>query len=319
MKKILMTISVFAMMFAMVVGASAQVGNGGDFTRGAEGSGFRLWAVGIDVDVDYDGHFVVGQEGYINVTITNNTGRALPDVTAWMDGVVIGTQAMAKAGEIKNGDVDKVISKNDRIVVGYDSAGRPLYSQTLSSGQSFTYSIKVDTSKPGTFPYTFETWSRLDNKNWRELLQGRYGLEVTIVEPKPGFPDGIYFEDGSLFITWPGMEPNASSHGQVRITIYSLEHWKTPSGGDGSTDFRSARNSLKIFEPKNGFVDCVYGVYYDVYEGNGNSRKLVGTQYLAFELDTDDAGNVIGAIVLDCGGWFDCKGKCDECLEEELY
>ena len=323
MKKVIATLSVFAIMVAMVASAAAQVGNGGDFDRGKDGSGQRLWkyeADGIVVSFGVTDTLFVGQFAQIEVTVTNKSGRALPDITAWWGEVVIGTQAMANAKEIKNGDVDKVISKNDPIIFGYDSKGKPYYSNTLPDGASFTFYLDVDTSVAGEFVYEFEVWSRLDNKNWRELLLAA-AIDIEVIPQLPGFPIDISPDkDGNLIINRLGIVPSGTpfdnaSASPITITLDGVVLNGSGQGSGKGSDYQNSRDSIKIFASALG--EGVFEIVIVPHkQGNGNNANNTrGAGYLAFELIFDANGKLVGATLLDCHGclkdYEDCVCDCE--------
>jgi len=171
MRKVFTTLSVFAVMIALAASAMAQVGNGNVYDRGADGSGSRNWEVAAGITVFFTDPVAayVGDDVYVEVTVTNNTGRALPDITGWM-------------GHVEFDAKDKMIAGKAPIIFGYDSKGKPYYSNTLPNGASFTFYIQVDTSTAGEKVIEFDVWSRVDNKNWRELLLCACGDDAIVVE-----------------------------------------------------------------------------------------------------------------------------------------
>ncbi|MCL2744863.1 MAG: hypothetical protein FWE67_13525, partial [Planctomycetaceae bacterium] len=190
-KKLFSALALVVFVLSLTVSASAQVGNGNVYDRGADGSGTRNWEVAAGITVVFESPVAayVGDDVYVEVTVTNNTGRALPDITGWM-------------GHVEFDAKDKMITGNAPIIFGYDSKGKPYYSNTLPDGASFTFSIKVDTSTAGEKVIEFDVWSRVDNKNWRELLLcacGDDAIVVNVIE-KTGDFDADVDPDGNLII-----------------------------------------------------------------------------------------------------------------------
>ena len=238
------------------------------------------------------------------------TGRALPDITGWMGCVEIGTQAMANAKIIKNGDVDKVISNNAPIVFGYDSKGKPYYSNTLPDGASFTFYIQVDTSTAGEKVIEFDVWSRLDNKNWRERLIcacGDKAIVVNVIEKSVEY-DVDADNKGNLVIPHALLGtvlPQTNGQDWLKIWLDEQEIFGNGNIPAGNPDWTKSgyqtdknnilvRNSALAASGADVVAIYVYSIPQNewfefwlelVYDGSG---KLLGANFLWSDFDEED-------------------------------
>jgi hypothetical protein len=195
MKKILATLTVFALVCALAVGAAANNGNNGNGNTGngqnknnsfvddtvqeKDGDlGNNAFAERQDVEFKVVAPTVVyvGEPAYVMFTITNTSGRAIPSIT------------FRKAG------VDAVNSKYSGEVLG-ESAGKPYYEVSLSDGQSFDFVVYLDTSKVGEFTvqelllFDIEVWTRFGNKNWQDKLYATLGRNLGNIVVTERTPD----------------------------------------------------------------------------------------------------------------------------------
>ena len=270
MKKLLS----LAFAFAMAVALAAQ-GNGngnGNNGNGNNGNGnvgngngnseflYTAWA-------EYPEKVLVGQEGVcIDVYVRNDNGRAIPDVTAWVDGMAW--------------------------ILGYDAKGKAIMSESISKkGDVFSICVPVDTSNAGELEFNIEIWTRLGNKNWQELIFGGPGntIKIEVVEPEPEiptFPDGIELDkDGNLVITLVAVLPQ--SNGQNWIDIW-VDGRLLRAGGQGGAEFNTNSKSIKIQSSAlaAGIVTIEVGTKRPNVEG-----------YLEFELIVEN-GVPVGAVIL---------------------
>ena len=213
--------------------AAAQVGNGNVYDRGGDASGTRNWVVealpGLTAGFTFDDVLIVGQETQIAVTITNNTGRALPDITGWDGHVEFGVK-----GKDANNLVDKPLPGNEQLVLGYDAYDNAIMNQSLSDGQSFTFYIAVDTSVAGTLTFDFDVWSRLDNKNWRVLLLCVEGLEIVVIEDDPQYDAPDDDEEGLVIPVALLGDVLPQTNGQDWLKIWLDEQEIFGNGNNGN-------------------------------------------------------------------------------------
>ena len=284
-RKIFTTLSIFALLFAVTVTAYAQNnGNGnGNTGNGQNKNGFvtdvqektEAGNNGFDqrqdvtVKVTTPRTLFVGMtDCWIEVTLHNISGRAIPDVTVWSNEVPV--------------------------ELGRDSLGKPFYSYSLSDDETKTFRIAVDTSEAGTIEYAIDVWTRLGNKNWQDLFYGAEAgngpIKIEIIEQSPEYPDGIGTDDeGNLIVDVALLGivmPQSNGQGWIEITVGDAV---LRDSGQGGAQFNTSKKTIKI--QRSALATGVVSIYVETYNPNDEA-------FLEFELYLDENGFPIGAVLL---------------------
>ena len=160
------------------------------------------------VDISAPGAIFVGDAAAITVTVENlvKFNRGLPQLSIWIDG---------------------------ECVQSYDEIGK---------GKTAEYVFDVDTSEAGEQTFYVEVWTRIDNKNFKQLLS-----EATIVidvqtkekmpeEWKADITNAINEAIGTGNIT-ALVEKYGNNGSCIRVTIGGVEYIFT--GGNGTNSDKS--------------------------------------------------------------------------------
>ena len=316
-KPITTTLTMFAVVCALAVTVMAGNGNNGngngngntgngqnkntfvdesvDREKTNDEAGNNGFALRQDVCVDVvlpEADLIVGGMAYVEFTITNISGRAIPDITFRA--------------------VDMIDNKNYKgEILGYDSYDKPYYSISLSDGEtSEPFSVLLDTSTAGTFhvsellTFDFEIWTRYGNKNFQDRLFSSVNTAdlfddgdgwITIEEPQPGLPPGFKYEDGNLKINTSvlnGALPMNANFGSVTI-LFGDEYLSGASDNiSGPSQFSYDGDWLTM---KAGALQEGFYTIEASREAHGNRPASDGS--VTFSLFIDGYGNIIVVVI----------------------
>jgi len=307
-------------MFAMVLMVSAAFAQQGGFivnTLQAKGkdyvgnNGFD-GRCDLEVTVEAPDGLLVGMDACIKFTITNRAGRAIPDITAWLDPVFKKFDKNG-VGQYDGGYI------SGGLALGKDSLGRPITSVSLSDKGTLEFTIPVDTSKPAIFVFdTIEIWTRLGNKNFQDQLYGSLRgdapIVIEIIAPQPTLPPGIVFDREGNLLIFAVRAPNNTNKGWAAVTICEdgnnpdddpcLE-WASTSKGATQCDSNGDRIKVKAQYVVEGFY-WVAGEFSDI-NSNKPEEIALGLQTIAFYLGKMDDGQWFGyTFCYYCGPFDDC-------------
>ena len=315
MSKRIFTCIALAAMVLMVTAAFAQQGGFHVDTLQAKDEGGNngfLGRVDLEIQVHSPTYVKPGDDMWVDFEIFNDSGRAIPSVTAWK------SPTFKKAGDYASGYT------SGGIIFDYDAKGKAITDVSISDGGSLTFTVGpfVPTVAGDFVIDDIEIWTRLGNKNFQDQLFG--GLRgdkivVEVIEQLPTFAPGFGTDkDGALIIDASAFGlaslPNNVNNGFVTITACPEGNFgdeddtcfEWASYSNGSTDARVNGNNLKIF-PSALFDGVFYEVYAELYEkvnGAGKVQQEFESGSVVFYLIMDVNGKVVGAVVV-----------CADCLE----
>ncbi|MCL2347559.1 MAG: hypothetical protein FWC50_04780 [Planctomycetaceae bacterium] len=310
MKKMMTTFFAVAVL-AMAANAFAQqnsffveVQDKLDNSTEAVNNGF-VNRVAVGVEVSHPTVAFVGDKIYVTFTITNHAGRAIPDLTAWVNPVA------KKLNKDGSPQYDGGYISGGQIVA-CDSLGNPLYNYSLSDGASLEFTVgPFIPEKTGPFVIdTIEIWTRLGNKNFQDQLHGSLRgdkIVINVIPQAPGFPDGISPDgNGGLYISGKllnNLVPNNDKQGMVIVKVLNKENeedWASHEITDPTQVNTNQGNGIHIMSK--GIYAGIYEISVEKYpkvNGAGNVQDVGGTASLSFELFLDAAGNPIGAKIIE--------------------
>ena len=328
-KSITTTLTMFAVVCALAVTVMAQGnGNNGNGNNGNTGNGQNNNTfVDESLQEKEDGgnngfsdrqdisiapivqeKIVAGTEVYAVFTITNISGRAIPDITF-------------RDVMLKNDDNEYPKSYKGEIL-GHDSYGKPFYSISLSDGESFDFSVLLDTDLDVGY-YTlgelltlnFDIWTRYGNKNWQDILWGTSGncddYLIEIIKLDPTWPPEVQpGTDGYTLDIFSDGFPVNDNDGEATVQFSEDgENWTSlvwaSTGQIPGTTFNTGRCVLSLHS---GMKEGYYKI--DAWAKYQNKNYPGGEAHFEFYLFVVD-GKPFAIACPVCGAIYDGSWDCD--------
>jgi hypothetical protein len=116
-----------------------------------------------------------GESAYIDITVANLADRGMPDVSIWING---------------------------------SRFGRPV---DIAKGGALVSQYAINTDTDGVLTFDVEVWTRINNKNFAQLLSSKtitieVGAEDLLKKMNDAIDNGDYYGDGPITIIVDGVE-----------------------------------------------------------------------------------------------------------------